>query len=343
VARELDALAAAVRAGAADAECFAATMARIDTRDAGSWFREWTAAAGAEWARALSTGEARAYLHAAIYYAAALARIATSDGWVDERRLRRRQHDCWQAAAARLDGTMVRIPGGAGVLSGWFFSAGPGNRPLTVIDRGTGETPSAAWSAGGAAARARGHHWLTFDAPGLGHDRESVLSAVMDAMSARDDVDPSRIVVIGIGSAGYGVPRALAFEQRFAAAVVAPGLVDASRSWFASLPRAAREAFEAGERELFEQELHLAALFDPTLEARLRRGGDGCGRHFYDLAALIARQRLGSEATQITTPLLCCRGGQSEELIGRLAPGIGTLLSAEPDDDAVWDWLARHL
>jgi len=36
---------------------------------------------------------------------------------------------------------------------------------------------------------------------------------VVDAMVARRDVDPDRIVVIGVSQAGFWVPRALASEQ----------------------------------------------------------------------------------------------------------------------------------
>ena len=83
---------------------------------------------------------------------------------------------------------------------------------------------------------------MTFDGPGrqaalrrqglvLRPDWEAVLTPVLDAMLARPDVDRERVAVIGLDHAGYGVPRALSVERRFAAAVVAPGIVDASRPW----------------------------------------------------------------------------------------------------------------
>ena len=50
-------------------------------------------------------------------------------------------------------------------------------------------------------------------------------------MLARPDVDRERVVVIGIEHAGCGVPQALAFERRVTAAMLAPGIVDASRPW----------------------------------------------------------------------------------------------------------------
>jgi Prolyl oligopeptidase family len=59
---------------------------------------------------------------------------------------------------------------------------------------------------------------------------EAVLRPVVDAMVARPDVDPGRLAVIGASQTGYWVPRALAFEHRFAAAVADPGVVDVSTS-----------------------------------------------------------------------------------------------------------------
>lgn len=66
---------------------------------------------------------------------------------------------------------------------------------------------------------------MTFDGPGrqaalrrqglvLRPDWEAVLGPVADAMAARADVDGSRMVVIGIEHAGYGVARATALHRR---------------------------------------------------------------------------------------------------------------------------------
>ncbi len=59
---------------------------------------------------------------------------------------------------------------------------------------------------------------------------------MLDAMVARPDVDPDRVALIGISQAGYWVPRALALEHRFVAAVADPGVVDVSTSWTKALP-----------------------------------------------------------------------------------------------------------
>jgi len=50
-------------------------------------------------------------------------------------------------------------------------------------------------------------------------DWEKVLTPVVDFLLARDDVDADKLTLYGVSQAGYWVPRALAFEHRFAAAL----------------------------------------------------------------------------------------------------------------------------
>jgi hypothetical protein len=359
---ELRALVAAARWWAADLEVVDAIAARLPGGDGGAWVQEWTAAGGGLWAAARREESGWAYLQAASYYAAALALIDESDGLVPEGRLWERQRECWDRAAGLLGVERLSIPYEHTTLPGYFFSAGPGTRPLVVVDHGGPVATSVAWAGGGAAAAARGYHWMTFDGPGrqaalrgqglvLRRDWEAVLGPVADAMIARADVDASRIAVIGIDHAGYGVARALAFEPRFAAAVLAPGIVDASRPWVAALPAPARAALLDEDREWFDRELHLATLFTPEIPDRLRRLGrdyDVSGLPLYDLARRIAEFRLGDELRRITTPVLVCPAGsdplwavQAEELCSRL-PGSEQACGA-PGEDAVSDWIDRFL
>ncbi|MGH2887663.1 MAG: alpha/beta hydrolase family protein [Solirubrobacteraceae bacterium] len=360
---ELAALRAAVRWGAADPEVVDAIAVRLRDGDGGAWVQEWTAAGGEAWASARSADTASMYLHAASCYAAALALIDQGDGWVDEDRLWERQRECWDRAVERVGGERLSIAYEQTTLPGYFFSGGSGARPLVVIDHGGRVATSVAWTTGGAAATARGCHWMTFDGPGrqaalrrqglvLRPDWEAVLTPVLDAMVARPDIDRERVVVVGIDHAGYGVHRALALERRFAAAVVAPGVVDASGPLMETLPPPARTALEDGDRESFDRELHLVALFDPEIHDRLRRLGreyDQSGVPLYDVSQRIARFRLGEELAQIATPMLVCPTGpepswaiQAEDLCAR-APGAEQLRCDGPDDECVWDWLDQFL
>jgi hypothetical protein len=359
---ELLTLAAAVRGGAADPEMVAGIAARLAGGDPNVWVQEWTAGGGAAWATAKREDSASAYLHAASCYAAALALLDESDGLVQEDRLWERQRECWDRAAGLLDAERLSIAYEHTALPGYFFSAGPGARPLVVVDHGGRVATSAAWAGGGAAAAARGYHWMTFDGPGrqaalrrqglvLRPDWEAVLTPVANAMAVRADVDAARMVVVGIDHAGYGVARALAFEQRFAAAVLAPLIVDASAPWLHALPAPARAAALDQDRERFDRELHLATLFAPALPGRLRRLAHDYDRSelpLYDLAQRIGEFRLDGELRRVTTPVLACRGradpawaGQADELCSRL-PGF-ELSCAAPGEAPASDWLDRFL
>jgi hypothetical protein len=360
---ELAALRAAARWGAADPEAVDTVAARSRDGDGGAWVREWTAAGGEAWASARSADAASMFLHAGSYYAAALALIDQGDGWVDEDRLWERQRECWDRAVDLLGGERLSIAYERGTLPGYFFSGGTGVRPLVVIDHGGRVATSSAWAAGGAAALARGYHWMTFDGPGrqaalrrqglvLRPDWEAVLTPVTDAMVARPDIDREHIAVIGLDHAGYGIPRALAFDPRIAAAVLAPGIIDASRPWTQTLPPRARWALEDEDRKSFDRELHIASLFDPGIHDRLRRLGreyDQSGLPLYDLSQRIARFRLGEELARVSTPMLVCPTGpepslavQAEDLCAR-APGAQQLACDGPDDDCVWDWLDQFV
>jgi hypothetical protein len=178
-----------------------------------------------------------------------------------------------------------------------------------------------------------------------------VLGPVVDAMVARGDVDTSRLATIGIDHAGYGIARALAFEPRFAAAVLAPPILDAYRPWLNELPEPARVALVDEDRDSFDRELHLATLFAPELPDRLRRLGreyDLSGLALYDLARRISEFRLGDEVERITTPVLTCAVGseplwaaQAREVCARL-PAC-ELAFAAPGEDHVADWLDQLL
>jgi hypothetical protein len=368
-----------------------ATAARIEDGDADSWLREWTATAGAAWAaagRAEAGGRSASalehYLRAGTYYAAALRHVALTDRSVNDLALWRRQRDCWDRAVSLfpVPGEHIAIPYKRTSLPGYFFRA-PGAVPgeprrLVVLNNGSDSVTSEMFLRGGAAAAARGYHWMTFDGPGqqaalVRHglryrpDWEAVLTPVFDAMAGRADVEAERIAVIGVGEGGFLVPRALAFEHRFAAAVVDPGVVDAATPWRAALPRRMQEALAGGEGELFDRDMHVAHLFAPEartlLEARAVPYG-GLNGSVHELFTRVASYRLGDEAEQIVTPLLVTASagerrwpGQSQALVQRLAGparliefsaaegagGQGAQLASALRETRIFDWLDELL
>jgi hypothetical protein len=342
---ELDDLAAAVWSGAADDDVVAAVLARVDPGDADAWLQEWTAAGGAAWAAARERPSTVRYLHAATYYATALARIADSDGSVDERALVARQRDCWERAIALLPRPGERLDV-AGASATFVPAPGGGaSRPLVVVAQ-AGLLGTRAWARGGAAAHARGQHWLACD---------SALADVLTAAAARPEVDAGCIAVIGLEHAVPGVARLLAETQQIAAAVLAPGILDASTPALAALPAPARTALADGDRAAFDRELHLAELFAPGTLERLRRHarphGTEPGRPPLDLYDHLRAERLrDEELARITVPVLVCERpdgarwpGQARALYDLLPGPDKELADAAPGDDRVADWIAHVL
>ena len=386
-----DAVLGAAYHRAADVGEVLATAARVQDGDADSWLREWTATAGGAWVaagRAERAGHRASalehHLRAGTYYAAALRHVALTDQSVNELDLWRRQRECWDRAVALfpVPGEHIAIPYERTSLPGYYFcapGARPGEpRPLVVLNNGSDTVTSDMLLRGGAAAAIRGYHWMTFDGPGqqaalyrqglrFRPDWAAVLTPVFDAMAARTDVDAERIAVIGVGQAGFWVPRALAFEHRFAAAVADPGVVDVATSWTATVPQVMREALIRGERERFDREMHLAQLFAPEtktlLEARAAPYG-GLNGSAYDLFTRVASYRLGDEVEQIVTPLLITSStaerrwpGQSRTLFEHLpgprhlvefsaaegADGQGEPLAPALRETRIFDWLDGRL
>jgi hypothetical protein len=378
---------------AADVGEALATADRIKDGDSATWVHEWLATGGSSWAAGRAAEQAghrvsavAYYRRAATYYATALQRFAHAGDNTPGRELGiwRRQRECWDRVVdlQPVPGERVQIPCQDSQLPGYFFrapDAAPGERrPLVVLNNGSDGATSQMWVEGGAAAAERGYHWMTFDGPGqqaaffeqqipFRPDWEAVLTPVLNAMLARPDVEPGRVAVIGISQGGYWVPRALAFEHRFAAAVADPGVTDVLASWTRPLPPVMRAQLAEGERTAFDREMHLAELMSPGTAATLAFRGkpfgvEGGSR--FGLYQAVAAYRLGGEEQQITTPLLITDPeheqfwpGQSRELYDRL-PGPRELVSFTADEGAgrhcepmarslrdtrIFDWLEGYL
>ena len=116
-----------------------------------------------------------------------------------------------------------------------------------------------------AAAIQRGWNAMTFDGPGQGaalHRQkiyfrpnwETVITPVVDFMLDRADVDPDKLVLHGISQAGFWVPRALAYEHRFAAGVADPGIHNMAEVWLNHLPHSMIKQLEVGDKDGFNKD-----------------------------------------------------------------------------------------
>jgi len=128
----------------------------------------------------------------------------------------------------------VAIPHEGTFLPGYFNAAlaiDDGPAPVVILVNGLDSTKEHMYSSGhGAELAARGISCLMLDQPGTGEalrlhgltariDTEAWAGAAVDYLLTRDDVDGSRIGIVGWSLGGYYAPRAAAYEKRLALVV----------------------------------------------------------------------------------------------------------------------------
>ena len=311
--------------GAADAGEVFTTFDRITDGDTASWEREWEATADRIAAigddclrRGHRVSSRNSLLRAATYYAACVYVV----DWCDDpdavlARTFAAYRRCWEQYLGLLDNPPERfdIPYEGTTMPGWFFAAaGDGPKPTLVVANGSDGALSYLWPGQGSEGRARGYNVVLFDGPGQQRmlfergipfrpDWEHVIVPVVDAALRRPDVDPQRLALYGISQGGYWGPRALAFEHRFAAAVIDGGVVDVSAAWRAFWSPELLAILDPGERDKFNAALD---LFPENAKRMLtwRAKPYGCPS-FFDAYQEARRYRITPElAAQITTPVL---------------------------------------
>jgi hypothetical protein len=315
--------------GAFDIGVAVRTLGRIADGDPESWLREWTATADRLHRQAVAAEQAGQHQTAAWFYlgaSEAYARaVAFIDGLPDDSALvptfRRHRH-CWDAFVDASRGSHVRfdVAYENTTLPGYLFrpdSSGAA-RPTLVITNGSDGSLSGLWGEGIRAGLDRGWNVFVFDGPGqqsllfeqgipFRYDWEQVLTPVLDALLTRPDVDGRRLLASGVSQGGYWLPRALAFEHRFVAAVVDDGVWDVARAWYANLPQPLVDLLLAGERDRFNQAM-AAAPVDPARSRgfRFRARPYGTFDTPYDLFHSVGRYRLADVAELVRTPVLIC-------------------------------------
>jgi 2,6-dihydroxypseudooxynicotine hydrolase len=246
---------------------FMATMARIETWD--EWLDEWSANAEmhAELAReAEEAGQGRTAGEA--WQRAAVGFHFAKFVWVlDEAKSRaaadhavdalRRAHRHLDPAAERLE---APLDGGRVVAN--LRRPRDGERPpLAVLIPGLDSTKEEFFRFEEYFLN-RGMATLSMDGPGQGEcgydvpirpDYEVGLSAALDAVAGRDDLDLNRIGAVGVSMGGYHAPRAAAFEPRVTAAVGLSGPFCFGEIWD-ELPQLTRETFTAKSGASSEEE-----------------------------------------------------------------------------------------
>lgn len=165
----------------------------------------------------------------------------------------RRAVECRTMALRYLDppGERVEIPYAGTVLPAFLRRPGNVARPPVVLLVAGLDSAKEEMDSREVRFLARGLATLSFDGPGQGEleyelpiraDYEAPVSAVVDWVETRDDLDASRVGLWGVSLGGYYVPRAAAFEPRISACVALAGPYCFGDHWDA-LPLISRDAF----------------------------------------------------------------------------------------------------
>lgn len=319
------------------------TLQRIPDGDHAAWFGEWRALGRQLSERAAQLrvaghfdSAASTFLRASSYSAAAMS-VAGDDIVVD---VFREHRQAWEGFVETTVYSVerVEIPYAGMALPGFLVQPSDDDevRPTLIVNGGISESLDALWADAAQGALRRGYSVLFFDGPGqqsmlferelpLRPDWEVVVAAVVDFLSARDDVDPDKIAIYGAGAGGHLVARALVFEKRIAAAVLDPGIVDLAARWTSDLSAPLARLLADGEdrdRDRFDRDREIALRFDGgaarawAADSRPFRAGGP-----FDTVRRMQEFSLQELAGSITTPLLITSAedeqfwpGQSTEL-----------------------------
>lgn len=191
------------------------------------------------------------YFRAFMYYRLAELRLPSSD----ERKLPtyRKSISCFERgiALSTHPHEAVKIPYDGHQLAGYFFA--PSARitntppPCVIFLAGADQLPEGNLFRGVQYVTARGSACLVFNGPGQGSslrllglptipDYERPVTAAVDYLMTRKDIDHDRIGLMGISMAGYYAPRAACFEHRIRALVVWSALYDVLNELYETHP-----------------------------------------------------------------------------------------------------------
>jgi pimeloyl-ACP methyl ester carboxylesterase len=169
-----------------------------------------------------------------------------------------------------LDPSAERIEApldGAKVIANLRRPPGAERPPVVIIIPGLDSTKEEFFNFEDVFIR-RGLATLSLDGPGQGeggfeapirHDYEAAVTAILDAIADRDDLDLHRVGAAGVSLGGYYAPRAAAFEPRLLAVTGVAGPYNFGELWD-DLPMLTREAFVYYSRSADEEQGRERAL-----------------------------------------------------------------------------------
>ena len=204
----------------------------------------------------------------------------------------------------------VEVPYEGTTLPAYFSQApGDGPRPVIVLVNGLDSTKEHMYSSSHwAELAARGISCLMLDQPGSGEalrlqgltariDAEVWAGAAVDYLETRNDVDTSRIGIVGWSLGGYYAPRAAAFEKRLALCVA----WGANHDWGA-VQRRRKE--REGERPVPHYWEHVLWVW----------GKQGDEHHLDEFLEFTDDVNLEGVVAQITVPFLIAHGENDRQI-----------------------------
>lgn len=236
--------------GAEGGECFY-TASRIKEGDPESWVNEWTSMAkrvAARGEKSLENGHeisaSQSFLRAYIYYRAGLLYISPLDELERYKKEYEVSQNYFKKAARLMPDPLLeeKISFEDYYLPAYYKPAANGKIAPTLIMIGGGDTfVEDLYPYIGPAAHKRDWNIIMVDFPGQGilpyygktwrADAEKPMSAVIDHLLKKPEVDPDAIMTYGISGGGYLVPRAAAYEKRLAGSAACSALLDLTAAW----------------------------------------------------------------------------------------------------------------
>jgi 2,6-dihydroxypseudooxynicotine hydrolase len=288
--------------------------------------------------RGRTAGEA--WVRAALAYH--FARFAWTHDEARGRPVHERSVAALYAAHRHLDPTAERVDApldGATVVGNLRRPRGVERPALVLLIPGLDSTKEELFRFEGVVLD-RGMAVLSLDGPGQGEtayaltiraDYEVAVTAVLDRLADREDLDLGRVGAIGVSFGGYYAPRAAALEPRIRAVAGLSGFASLEETWD-DLPEPARETFRVRSGSATAREARAKA---PAMDLR---------------AALPAFDRPALFVTGDRDPVIPWR--QTEQQ-AKLTPGARFVLVAGGDHNAanfgyrvqpmLADWMREQL
>jgi alpha/beta superfamily hydrolase len=203
------------------------------------------------------------FFRSSAYYRAADAYL--HGNWSDPRimELWEKQATDYNKAIALLPqpGQRIEIRADNFIVPAIFFKTDkPGKRPTVILGQGYDGAMEDLYHVMGKAAVERGMNVIVYEGPGqptvrryqdLGFvlEWERVITPIVDYILTREDVDASKIALMGYSFGGFLAPRAAAFEHRLAAVIAIDGVYNFGESILNQFGEEPAKLVRAGEKE----------------------------------------------------------------------------------------------